>query len=80
MTRGFCRNLLSNIPVLDFSLPVGRSHARRLAALSRNVTAGAHDAVIAATAVHYGYALLTRNVANFKIFAGLKLEPYWVPP
>ena len=31
-------------------------------------------ALIAATAVHHGYALLSRNEANFKIFAGLKVE------
>ncbi len=72
----FVENLLSNIPVLDFSLPVVRTHARMLAALSRNATAGAHDALIAATAVHHGYALLTRNVADFKMFAGLKVEAY----
>ena len=47
-----------------------------IAALSKNVTAGAHDAIIAATAVHYGYGLLTRNVADFKVFQGLKLEPF----
>ena len=68
--------LLVNIPVLDFSLSVGRTHARMLAALSKGVTAGAHDALIAATAVHHGYALLTRNVADFKLFSGLKLESY----
>ncbi len=72
----FVEYLLINIPVLDFSLPVGRTHARMLAVLSKGVTAGAHDALIAATAVHHGYALLTRNVADFKIFAGLKVESY----
>lgn len=41
-----------------------------------NLTAGAHDALIAATALHYGHALLTRNVVDFTIFAGLKLEAF----
>jgi tRNA(fMet)-specific endonuclease VapC len=72
----FVENLLSSIPVLEFSMPVVRTHARLLAALSKNVTAGAHDALIAATAVHHGYALLTRNVDDFKIFAGLKVEAF----
>jgi tRNA(fMet)-specific endonuclease VapC len=72
----FVENLLAIIPVLDFSLPVSRTHARMVAALSKNATAGAHDALIAATAVHYGYALLTRNVADFKIFVGLQLEAF----
>jgi tRNA(fMet)-specific endonuclease VapC len=72
----FVENLLSSIPVLEFSMPVVRTHARLLAALSKNVTAGAHDALIAATAVHHGYALLTRNADDFKIFAGLKVEAF----
>ena len=72
----FVENLLSIIPVLEFSMPVVRTHARMVAALSKNVTAGAHDAMIAATAIHHGCAILTRNVADFKIFAGLKLETF----
>lgn len=72
----FVENLLSIIPVLEFSMPIARTHARMLAALSKNVTAGAHDAAIAATAIHHGYAVLTRNIADFKIFAGLKVEAF----
>ena len=72
----FVEHLLARIPVLDFSLSVGRTHARMLAAVPKNLTAGAHDALIAATAVHHGYALLTRNVADFTLFAGLKVEAF----
>ena len=72
----FVENLLATIPVMEFSLPVARTHARMIAALSKNVAAGAHDAIIAATAVHYGYGLLTRNVADFKIFQGLRIEAF----
>ncbi len=72
----FVENLLAIIPVLEFTLPLARTHARMIAALSKNVTAGAHDAIIAATAVHHGYGLLTRNVADFKIFQGLKIETF----
>lgn len=74
----FVENLLSVVPVLEFSMPVVRTHARMVASLSKNVTAGAHDALIAATALHHGYALLTRNVADFKLFAGLKVEAFSV--
>lgn len=72
----FVENLLSAIPVLEFSMPVARTHARMLAALPKTVTAAAHDALIAATAIHHGYAVLTRNVAHFKIFAGLEVEAF----
>jgi len=74
----FVESLLSSVPVLEFSMPVVRTHARMVASLSKNVTAGAHDALIAATALHHGYALLTRNVADFKIFAGLKVEAFFI--
>lgn len=72
----FVEKLLASIPVLEFSMPVARTHARMLAALPKNVTAGAHDALIAATAVHHGFALLTRNVADFRLFAGLQVEAF----
>jgi tRNA(fMet)-specific endonuclease VapC len=72
----FVENLLSSIPVLEFSLAVSRTHARMIAALPKSVSATAHDALIAATAVHHGYALLTSNGGDFKIFAGLQLEVF----
>ena len=72
----FVEHLLTFIPVLDLSLPVSRTHARMVAALPKNITAGAHDALIAATALHHGHALLTRNVAHFTLFAGLKVEAF----
>ena len=72
----FVENLLASIPVLEFSMPVARTHARMIAALPKNVTAGAHDALIAETAVHHGFALLTRNVADFKLFVGLTVEGF----
>ena len=72
----FVENLLTHIPVLEFSLPVARTHARIVAALPKNVTAAAHDALIAATAIHHGYYLLTRNTRDFEIFAGLNLEAF----
>ena len=72
----FVEHLLSHIPVLEFLLPVSRTHARILAALPKHLTAGAHDTLIAATAIHYGHAVLTRNVAHFRIFAGLQIEAF----
>ena len=78
LRSAFVEHLLSNIPVLEFSLPVARTHARMIAALPKNQTAGAHDALIAATAIHHGFGLLTRNVADFRIFPGLQLEAYSV--
>jgi tRNA(fMet)-specific endonuclease VapC len=72
----FVEMLLSSIPMIEFSVPVARTHARMLASIPKGITAGAHDAIIAATALHYGHAVLTRNTADFKIFAGLVVEGF----
>ena len=72
----FVEYLLANIPVLEFSLAVARTHARMLAVVLKSKTAGAHDALIAATAIHHGHALLIRNIADFRIFPGLKVEAF----
>lgn len=72
----FVESILASIPILDFSAPVTRTHARMLARLPKNKTATVQDALIAATALHHGHALLTRNLADFKIYAGLTVETY----
>jgi tRNA(fMet)-specific endonuclease VapC len=74
LRAAFVENLLTHIPVLAFSLPVARTHARLLAALPKNVTTTAHDALIAETAIHHGHHLLTRNAVDFKVFPGLQLQ------
>ena len=75
----FVESILASIPILDFSAAIARTHARMLARLPRNKTAKVQDALIAATALHHGHALLTRNLADFKIFAGLTVEAYSDP-
>ena len=72
----FVENLLASIPVLEFSLHVSRTHARMIAALPKSVTAAAPDALIAATAVHHGYALLTRNVVDFEPMGVVLINPW----
>ena len=75
----FVESILASIPILHFSAAVARTHARMLARLPRNKTATVQHALIAATALHHGHALLTRNLADFKIFAGLTVEAYSDP-
>lgn len=75
----FVEYLRANIPDLEFFVAVARTHGHMLAAVSKAKTAGAHDALIAATAIHHGYALLTRNVADFRIFPGLNVEAFAEP-
>ena len=63
--------LLARLPVLAFDATVARTHAQLLGALPRNVTIGAHDLIIGATALAHGFGLLTSNVADFGRMPGL---------
>lgn len=47
-----------------------------LARLPKNNTATVKHTLIAATALHLVHTLLTRNLADFKIYAGLTVERY----
>lgn len=77
--EAFVEAILAQFPVLPFDLPVARTQARlcaQLAAAGR--TMGAHDLLIAATAVAYGYAVLTQNVRDFRRVPGLVVrQPRW---
>ena len=68
--------LLARLPALAFDATVARTHAQLLAALPRNVTLGAHDLIIGATALAHGFALLTANVADFGRMPRLVVVPF----
>jgi predicted nucleic acid-binding protein len=70
----FVETLLAALPVLPFDLVTARLHASLwagLAARGRNV--GAHDLLIAATAIAVGYAVLTRDRRSFGMVPGLEV-------
>ncbi len=77
--EAFVEAILSVIPVLDFGLSVARVHARLVASLPANVTVAAHDAIIGATALYYGCAVLTRNRRDFERLAGLEVLAWDAP-
>lgn len=67
----FVERLLGVLPALAFDSDVARVHAQLIASLSRNITLGAHDLLIGATALRYGYPVLTGNVEDFRRMPGL---------
>lgn len=67
----YVETLLARVPILAFDASVARAHAHLLGALPRNVTLGAHDLIIGATALAHGFALLTANVADFGRMPGV---------
>lgn len=70
--EAFVEAVLEAIPVLPFDLLAARVHARlsaELAAAGRSI--GAHDLLIAATALAHGYAVATENPKHFRAVPGL---------
>jgi len=71
--------ILERVPVLPFELRTARVHARTWAQLvSGGQSIGAHDLLIAATALAHGYAVLTQNRREFERVPGLVVrQPNW---
>ncbi len=71
----FVDGILDVIPVLPFDLEAARVHSRIWADLARTgKLIGAHDLLIAATAVTRGLALLTANRREFDRVDGLTVH------
>jgi predicted nucleic acid-binding protein len=75
----FVEALLAALPVIPFDLGVARVHARLWAHLAGSgQMIGAHDLMIAATALHLNGVVLTYNVREFARVPGLEVrQPVW---
>jgi tRNA(fMet)-specific endonuclease VapC len=60
---------------LPFDLEVARVHSRLVSSLGRGVTLGALDLIIGATAIRYGFPVLTTNAGDFRRMPGCDVEP-----
>jgi len=73
--EAFVEGLLSRLPIISFDLVTARIHARLSAELAIKGTAvGAHDLIIAATAMAGGHAVATRDERSFPRIPGLSLQ------
>ena len=73
----FARRWLEELPVIPFGLEVARVYAILGVRLARAGTPiGAHDLMVAATAVHLEYRIATRDRRSFHRIEGLEVE-YW---
>jgi tRNA(fMet)-specific endonuclease VapC len=70
--EAYVERILTIMPVVSLDLAIARVHARLGAALSAAGQAiGAHDLLIAATAVSMGYRVVTRDMRSFPRVPGL---------
>ena len=75
--RAFVERWLTVLPVVPFDLRAAQVHATLAADLGRKGTPmGAHDLMIAATAVQIGYAVATCDRRSFSRVDGLAVQ-YW---
>ena len=72
----YVEGLLSALPILSIDLETARVHASLVAQVPKHETVGAHDALIAATALRYGCAVLTNNGKDFKKLSGVTVVDY----
>ena len=69
----FVESVLDKIPVLSFNIKEARVHAGLFAILARQgKIIGAHDLLIAATAIVHNCAVLTENIKEFERVPGLE--------
>jgi tRNA(fMet)-specific endonuclease VapC len=73
--QAFVEKILAIFPAFCFDIPAARIYARIWASMAlKGDCIGAHDLMIASTAISLGYALLTSNVRDFQKIDGLVLE------
>jgi tRNA(fMet)-specific endonuclease VapC len=72
--EAFVESVLAAFPTLSFDLLVARTHARLWASLaSSGVEVGAHDRLVAATAISAGWRVGTANIRHFDRIPGLDI-------
>jgi len=72
--EAFVEDLLAQVPVIPFDLVAARIHSRVWAQLARRgLGVGAHDLLIAATAIATGSKVATRDERSFRRIPGLSV-------
>lgn len=75
--EAFVEGILAAVPVVPFDVAVARVHARLWAQLaSKGQPVGAHDLIIAATALSLDYRVATTDKRSFPKIVGLRVESW----
>ena len=72
----FVEGILSALSALPIDVETARIHAQLVTQIPRNETVGAHDALIGATALRHGHAVLTNNGKDFRKLPGVVVVDY----
>jgi tRNA(fMet)-specific endonuclease VapC len=75
--RAFVDDVIAQIPVVSYDLAVAVAHADLLVAVHhQGIPRGAHDLIIAATALSSGRTLVSRDARGFADLPGVDLLPH----
>ena len=73
--QAFVEKVIELFPVYPFDTAAARIHARIWAALAKKgQPVGAHDLIIAATAISLNFTVVTSNLRDFAKIEGLQVE------
>ena len=73
--EAFVQKVIDTFPIYPFDISAARIYADVWASLlKKGVPIGAHDLLIAATAISLGFSVATHNVRDFKKIKGLTLK------
>jgi len=73
--QAFVEKVIDFFPIYNLDVTIARIYARIWASLAqKNLTVGAHDLIIAATAISLNYTVITSNLRDYKKIEGLKVE------
>lgn len=75
--EAFVEKIIETFPIYVFDLSAARIYARVWATLAKKgINIGAHDLIIAATAVSLGFSVVTSDLRDYSKIKGLKVEKF----
>ena len=75
--ESYIERIIETFPIYSFDLNASRIYARIWATLAKKgITIGAHDLMIASTAISLGFAVLTSDIRDYEKIKGLKVEQF----
>lgn len=75
--ESYIERIIETFPIYSFDLNASRIYARIWATLAkRGITIGAHDLMIASTAISLGFSVLTSDTRDYEKIKGLKVERF----
>lgn len=73
--QAFVEKIIESFPIYPFDTYVARIYARIWASLAKKgLIVGAHDMIIAATAISLDFTVITSNIRDFEKIEGLRFE------